>query len=208
MLVAVIADGNKPSVERIKQKGYDKLICVDGACGWAMSNGFLPDMAVGDMDSVNEAALTALANTGVAIQRHPTVKDETDSLLAIDSAVALGADEIILYGATGGRIDHTLANIALLLRYARKGIRIKIIDEYVTAFAASGKVRLSSEPGKALSILPLDGSCHIKRLEGLLYPIDDAEITAEYPYSVSNEFIAENAVIQIERGWALIVQPH
>ena len=121
MVALILADGDVPTrafLDRHWPGWFDDVglvVAADGGARHAPGLGVAIDLWVGDGDSIDPADLAALADAGVEIERAPTDKDETDTELAIRRALERGADGITVLGATGGpRIDHELANIALL----------------------------------------------------------------------------------------------
>ena len=92
----------------------DHLICADGGVRHCLAMGLQPSVIVGDLDSAPSEVVEDLVAQGVLIERHPPAKNQTDLELAIERALQDGADEILLLGALGGRLDQTLANLLIL----------------------------------------------------------------------------------------------
>ena len=146
----ILADGDVPSRARLDRvwPGWDDgvglVVAADGGARHASALGLTIDRWVGDGDSLDAAALTALEASGVPLERARADKDETDTELAILAALRLGADGIVVLGALGGRIDHTLANIGLLAMPALAGCPAVILD---------GSTRLSLSRIKPAAIM-------------------------------------------------------
>src|SRR5574340_972093 len=96
------------------------MICADGGARHLGALGLTPDVIIGDMDSLSPDLLRRFEEGGSRGVRHPRDKRETDTQLALEYALQLKPDEIMIFGALGGRIDHTLANISLLAQAAKK----------------------------------------------------------------------------------------
>ena len=96
---------------------FDKVIAVDGGFSSLCAIGVTPDFALGDFDSLGHVP------QGVPIERHPVMKDDSDTALALEWALAHGMREVAVYGALGGRLDHTLATLSALVGAARAGMR-------------------------------------------------------------------------------------
>ena len=115
MIAFVVASSpNAVEPDGLRPAAGDLVIAADGGANWCAAWGWQPDLVIGDMDSLDEAVAVRLQADGVAFVRHPVEKDETDLELALRAAVERGADEIVVAAALGGRIDHTLGNLALL----------------------------------------------------------------------------------------------
>ncbi|MBW2675772.1 MAG: thiamine diphosphokinase, partial [Deltaproteobacteria bacterium] len=142
-------------VEAIERAGDPVLICTDGAAERMREIGRMPDLIVGDMDSVDEATLEYFEAKGSRIIRHPAHKDETDTQLALDRAFEMDPEGIRIFGALGGRVDHALANIFLLVMCAKRGIDTKIVDRDCELFIVNGSCVIDGRKGETVSLLPL-----------------------------------------------------
>ena len=114
--IIIFANGDLPDIGKARAilRNDDYIICADGGTRQASALDLKPDLVIGDMDSTDSAYLQHLQADGVLIERYPRAKNETDLELAIQRAIELKPKEIIIVAALGGRIDQTLANIALL----------------------------------------------------------------------------------------------
>ncbi|MEZ4770045.1 MAG: thiamine diphosphokinase [Caldilineales bacterium] len=106
----------------------DLVVAADGGANWCAAWGWQPDLVIGDMDSVDVSVARRLQAHGVPFDRHPVEKDETDLELALCAAVERGAEEIVIAAALGGRIDHTLGNLALLALPLLANVQVRIVD--------------------------------------------------------------------------------
>ncbi|GFP38193.1 thiamine pyrophosphokinase, partial [Candidatus Hakubella thermalkaliphila] len=107
----------------------DEIICVDGGAHNALELGLRPSVVIGDMDSLDERLLKELREEGCIFITHEREKDKVDTQLAVEYAVERGADEIIMVGVLGSRLEHTLANLYLLASTVLKGVKVRMIDE-------------------------------------------------------------------------------
>lgn len=207
MQVAVLANGSWDPVwgKQVLAK-VDFLVCADGGANAAWACGRLPDVLVGDLDSVSAEVLTRCQEAGVQVARYPREKDETDLELALQWAVAKspGATDIWLFGASGGRLDHLLGNVALLLRYARQGLRVVLKDPGHEAWVSLGQDEIKGQEGDQLSVIVLSETAVVSTA-GLYYALDHAELRQDSPRGVSNVFAANTCRIQVHAGWVLIV---
>ncbi|NCC07689.1 MAG: thiamine diphosphokinase [Clostridia bacterium] len=174
--------------------GAEIIIAAD--MGWmhARRLGVEPTLCVGDYDS---AEMPQFAN----VELLPREKDDTDTMYAARRAVKLGADEVILLGALGGRIDHTLANFAVLLYLENHGVKAMAADETTQiTVLKKGKHVLNSQPDTYVSLFPVGKKALGITLDGFKYPLKKATIKASFPIGISNEFKAETGEITVKHG--------
>lgn len=113
--IVVVAGGDPVlPAERAWVPGDAVVIAADSGLDHAHALGLRADVAVGDFDSVSPRALERAEADGTRLERHPAAKDATDLELALDAAAAHGPERIVVLGGHGGRVDHLLANAALL----------------------------------------------------------------------------------------------
>ncbi|HOK06949.1 MAG TPA: thiamine diphosphokinase [Syntrophales bacterium] len=184
----------------------EKIICADGGAVHALAMGLCPSLVIGDLDSLPEETQTRLREMGCELRRYPAAKDDTDTSLALEEALRLRPREIFVFGATGRRLDHTLANIALLLRGVREGIPVRIVDEWCEIFAVTRRYRFRGRPGERVSIFPLAGEALGVTLEGFEYPLRDGVMPPERPYGISNRIAAPECAIAVASGVLLVLR--
>lgn len=178
----------------------DVLIAADGGYLRVLSAGLHPDMVIGDFDSLGAAPGEEQVIT------LPTVKDVTDTWAAIDWAIARGFTCFHLYGCTGGRIEHTLANIQTAADLAEKEMQCLIFDktQIITAIS-SGAVTFPETYTGYLSVFAYTDVCEGVSLRGLKYELEGETLTNRFPLGVSNEFIGKQATVSIGSGVAILV---
>jgi thiamine pyrophosphokinase len=166
-----------------------------------------PDLVIGDMDSLPEAARALLVSGGCRFIEHPRAKDETDLELALVHAVHEGAKEITVLGALGGRLDHALANILLLTLPSLAGVSVRIAEGEQQALLARGGevVELVGVPGDLVSLVPLGGDARGVTTSGLAWVLQEDTLRFGSSRGVSNEMTADQAGIQLGEGLLLIV---
>jgi thiamine pyrophosphokinase len=205
--VAVVANGEFAHAQRLVAvlDAVDLIVAADGAAGWLVAHGRPPDLLVGDMDSVDPAVLARLTARGCRMVRHPAHKDETDTELALHEAVALGARCITILGALGGRIDHAVANIMLLLMPVLEGVETAIFDGRSRLFLIRGAATIDGDVGDVLSLIALGGDAEGIVTEGLEYPLCDETLALGPARGVSNVLVRDTARISLRRGALLAV---
>ena len=182
-------------------KPDDLIIAADGGYAHAVSCGLSPDLVIGDFDSLQEQP----PKSAIIL---PVEKDQTDMAAAIDLGIERGYSVFHIYGGTGGRIDHTLANIQCLAALAQQGIRARLFDQdsLITAICnesihfgagATGTISAFSHGEMASGVYEI----------GLKYPLSDATLTNTFPLGVSNAFTGAPAEIRVEDGTLVIVHP-
>ncbi len=176
------------------------LIGADGGARYLEEAGLLPNLVVGDMDSLGDDALVRYEARGCRIVRHPARKDETDTELALREAFAMGPDEVWIWGALGHRVDHTLANLSLLVQGAERGIEVRLVDDWCEVFLVRGRRVLQGLQGQTVSLLPFGGEAAGITLRGFEYPLTKAAMTPRHPYGISNRLAAAEGVIEVEKG--------
>ena len=178
----------------------DLVIAADAGYRLCRSLGVVPDLVLGDFDSMPEPV-------GVPVLRAPVEKDDTDAMLALKTGLEKECGEFHLYGFTGGkRLDHTLANLQSLLYLRRRGARGWLYgDDFVwTAIEnESLTVRKEVEWGLFSAFCLGDKALGIDEV-GFQYPLKDATLTPEFPLGVSNHILKPEAVITVRNGALLV----
>ncbi len=183
----------------------DAVLCADGGARCARDIGVVPDLIVGDMDSLEEDLQEYFATRGVPCVRHSPRKDETDTWLALERAAAMGAAEVTILGAMGKRLDHTLANLGLLLLGREMGLSVTLRDEDCEVFAVTGRAMVRGEKGQIVSLFPWSGDARGVDLEGFEYPLTDAVLTLSRPRGVSNRLLGATGSIDVKEGCLLVI---
>ena len=171
----------------------DLIIGADRGYQRALDLGVTPGVILGDFDS-------APRPDRPDIEVHPAIKDDTDSILAVNRALEAGCGEILLLGALGGRVDHTLANLQTLLYIRDRGARGWLLGDGTAITAIRDETLEVGRMDGYLSVFAADGLCAGVTLEGLFYPLRDACLTSGYPLGVSNQFTAPTARITVKKG--------
>ena len=178
----------------------DLIIAADGGLERLRAAGIKPDLIIGDFDSLGR--IPREDNVMVL----PTVKDVTDTWAAIELGKERGYTRFRLYGCTGGRFDHTLANIQTLAALAAEGKQGFLVDQsQIITAVGPGTVTFGSERRGFLSVFSHTDRCLGVSLKGLKYELEDAELTNRFPLGVSNEFLRKPASVTIGEGIAVLV---
>jgi thiamine pyrophosphokinase len=182
------------------------FLAADSGASTALQHGITPAIVVGDFDSLGTLPLQQLQERGSKIIQAAIEKDETDTELAIDTAIERGATRITLLGALGGpRFDHTMANVMLLAGYEK--VPIQIVDGPMVCWLLRGPGSSSIEgfSGDLLSLIPLTSEATGVRTNGLYYPLHGETLHFGKPRGVSNVLTREQAEVSLEQGLLLII---
>ena len=178
----------------------DIIICADGGLNLAVSVGMTPNIVIGDMDSVDDEVLSSVNSE---IIRYPKEKDYTDGFLALKKAMDIGCDEIIISNAISSAMDHSLANIQMLL--SAKDRKAMISEPDVDIYALdSSELILKGNAGEMVSILPLSEKAEEICIEGMKYGIKDGEFSIDGRNGISNEMTGKEARISVKKGFLVI----
>lgn len=163
------------------------------------------DFIVGDFDSTKEKAFCSRAK----IIRVPAEKDETDTQLAINTAIENGADELYIVGGLSGRLDHTLSNIYLLETLAKRGIFATICDgkNRVRYLKERSALLIPKSEYKYFGLLPADREVNGVIIDGAKYPLKNAKLERNNPsFAISNEVEESLAMVSTKKGGLFVIE--
>lgn len=207
MRAVIVANGllPDPTAHSRLLRADDWIIAVDGGAAHAQAMGALPNEVIGDMDSLPDELRVALQAAGARFFPYPADKDETDLELALLRAVELGAAEVLILGALGGRLDQTLANLFLLVHPALAGMDVRLVEGAQTAFLVRRQVLIHGCPGDTVSLIPLGGDARGVTAEGLRWPLHGETLRFGATRGISNVLLREQASVTVEEGVMLCV---
>ena len=204
MKVSIISGSPVPPVwERLDPDS--RIICADSGYDHCLAAGVKPDAVLGDWDSVKNP----LPGDDVTFVSKNN-QDDTDTYFALSYAFSIGATEVDFFSCIGDRIDHTLANISLLLTCKEKGVKAKIIDPKNIVFLMENEsVVITPIQGmEGFSLLPVfDRTVSGVSIEGARYELDNVILKARTPLAVSNEFVnGQPVTLTVREGVLLVIQ--
>lgn len=205
--IVIFANGELPDIEKARAILWDDdyIICADGGTRHASALDLKPALVIGDMDSAENAHLQSLQADGVHIELFPRDKNETDLELAINKAIELNPEEIIIVAALGGRMDQTLANIALLSNTQYAARNIKLDDGMEEIFFCRNRSQIKGRSGDIVSLIPWGAPVHGVQTENLKWQLNNETLHPEKTRGISNEMTGGIATVNIESGLLLIV---
>lgn len=196
----------------LKRQKEQCVIAVDRGVEFLYYHKIMPDYIVGDFDSAREEIRDYYKNeTNVPIREYNPVKDASDTEIAIRLAMTLGCKEMIILGATGGRIDHLWANVQSLMIPYKAGITAKILDsQNLITIIGGGEthIRRSESFGEYFSVFPLGEEVFGFNISGAKYPLRNHTLTPYNSLCVSNQ-IAEGedeAVVSFPSGQVILME--
>ncbi len=191
----------------LKKEKPDLVIAADRGMDPLYAIGRFPDLVLGDFDSTKGAAKEAIAAAGVPFETYIAEKDFTDTEAALAKAVELGADEIVLMGATGGRLDHFMGNLYGLLIPMRAGVLCRMIDEQneVRLYDKSFEIRKEDAPRKYFSLIPLSEVCVNLTIRGCKYEVEGVPLERGSGRGISNEITEDTASVSFSEGILIVI---
>jgi len=233
MKIVIVGSGNKPGKDLLMKHCHeaDMIIAADGGSVWLMAYQIIPDVLIGDFDSINKNTLKDLENNKITrCVYYQADKDETDMELCIHEAIRLQATEITILGATGTRMDHTLINVSLLLIALRAGISAYIVNDHnrislhgcepldknLQCSSAQSvlhhkeesgyKVTIKKNRGYYLSLIAMSQTVTSIQTTGLLFNMRGRDLSFGSSLGISNAFVQQEAEISFQEGLLLITQ--
>jgi thiamine pyrophosphokinase len=202
--VVIVASGPGPSVD---VPDGATVVAADGGLDRARSLGLDVDVVIGDLDSVSPEALALAAAAGARVVRHPVGKDATDLELALDEAVALGAQRVLVVASAGGRLDHLLASLLLLASDRYAAMRLDALVGDALVHVIRGERTLAGRVGETLTLLAAGTLAEGVTTAGLEYPLAGETLAPGSTRGVSNVFTAAEAHVTVAAGSVLALRP-
>ena len=200
-VIAGGADIGRYDRVRSRLREDDFYICCDSGLRHRAGLGITPDLIVGDFDSHENPHL------GTETIVLPREKDDTDTVFAVREAVRRGFQDFLLTGVVGGRLDHTLGNVSLLLMLDAQGKRAAALDDYAEMEIVSRRPARIEDRYPYFSLLNISGLARGITIRNAKFPLDNAEITCEYQYGISNEVLpGMTAEVTVEEGRLLLIK--
>lgn len=205
--IVIFANGDLPDLDKARAllRRDDYIICADGGARHASALDLKPALVIGDLDSADDASLQTLQAEGVCLEQYPRDKNETDLELALQRAVELDPHEILILAALGGRMDQTLANIALLTAPQLTPFEVRLDNGVEELFFCRTRAQVRGRSGDTVSLLPWGGAVTGIRTENLKWQLNGETLYPEKTRGVSNELTADVAVINIQSGLLLVL---
>jgi len=187
----------------------DFVVAADGGARFALAAGIVPDLIVGDMDSLGEDLAREIEHRGAELERHPVRKDKMDGHLAVLAAKERGATTAEFVCAAGGKPGAIYALPHILLAAERLGLRSSAVADWGRMFVVETSSRtVEGAAGDSVSIFPLAGPATGVTLEGMGYPLANATLEPGDTLGFHNELVGGEAKVSVQSGALLVLQEH
>jgi thiamine pyrophosphokinase len=205
---AIFLNGSPDSSDLLRRVAglADLIVAADGGARYALEAGIVPDLVVGDMDSLGEDLALEVERLGGSLERHPVRKDKMDGQLAVLAARERGATAADLLCAVGGGLGALFAVPQILLAAERIGLRSTVVADRGRFFVIeAGSRTVQGDPQDSVSIFPLSGPATGVTLESMEYPLENASLEPGDTLGFHNELIGSRASVSVEEGALLVV---
>jgi len=202
----ILANGNPPS-KRLFRKyllSADWFICADGGANTAVRFGSIPHLIIGDFDSVRKETLRVFNKV---VKQKLKDQNSTDLEKALTTAIRKKCTEIVVLGATGGRLDHAIGNLSALAKFSRK-TTIKFIDDTGEFIPVGPTLEITLPVGTTISLLPLS-RCSGIVTRGLKWNLNNEPLQLGIRESTSNSVVSSQVTIKVRSGYliAFVMNP-
>lgn len=183
-----------------KLQSDDFIVCADGGQKHLDPLGVKPSLFLGDFDSSEKP------QTDIETLIYPVEKDDTDTLIAVKEGIKRGCKNFLILGGTGGRLDHTFANIQTLLYAEKHGASAALADDRNFAFILKNDTAfVEKNEGEKVSVFAFDSAVSGVSLEGFKYKFSNGSLFSHFPLGVSNEITAPQGKITVKKGTLLVI---
>ena len=201
----ILANGKPPAksvITYLQKKGYNYLVCADGGANSAKKMNLIPDLIVGDLDSITTSTKRFFAGKSEIIQINR--QNDTDVEKCIKTVKKRGFTEAVLCGVTGDRLDHTFCNLGIVIKFFNE-IKLKIVAENSVLFPYKGSVKLKTIPGETISIYGFDSKTKIIS-HGLKYKLNNIPLPFGEKESTSNVAVSDYIKLEIKGGIIFLIR--
>ncbi|MCX7658425.1 MAG: thiamine diphosphokinase [Oscillospiraceae bacterium] len=197
----IFAGADIPDYSFLKIDKDDYVICADGGYFHTQRLGLLPDVVIGDFDT-----FSGEVPEKCEVIRYPKEKDDTDTMLAVKLALERGFLDIKIFGAIGGRFDHTFANIQTIFYAKRMGADASLHSHKESIYVLENESHLfEKQNGNFLSLFSYSEKSFGVSVSGVKYPLFEATLENSFPLGISNEIIENFADVEVKNGVLLVI---
>lgn len=201
----MLANGKPPKksvITFLQKRGYGTLICADGGANYARKLNLIPDIIIGDLDSITQETLSFFKKKSEIIQLQR--QDDTDVEKCLKHAIENKYEHAVLVGVTGDRLDHTFCNLGIVIKFFKK-IKLQIAAENSLLTPYSGDVEIKTIPGETISLYGFDLQTKIFSL-GLKYPLKNTALPFGKKESTSNVAVSDKVLLKIHGGIIFVIR--
>jgi len=201
----IIANGKSPSkkvIDYFYSKGFNTIICADGGANSAKKLGIVPDFIIGDLDSVDTKTLKFFQSKSKIIQIKR--QNDTDVEKCLKFAIKKKFDEVVLLGVTGDRLDHTICNLGIVIKFFGK-IKIYLSAESSFLTSINQTTEFNSKVGETISVYAFNNKTKISSA-GLKYKLNNTALPFGVKESTSNFSISEKIILKVKKGIVFVIR--
>lgn len=208
MLAFVAGGGMLDAPEQLAPlaRAAQLVIAADSGYDQLLRMGVRPHLLLGDLDSISQSGLSDARGAHLEVERFPAEKDYTDTELVLREAVRRGASTVLACGMFGGRLDHTLANVLLLASPVLRETDMRMLDEHQEVRLVRSRVRMRTQEGEVVSLLPVGGPVQGITTSGLYYPLSGATLETGPALGISNVATGSHAEVSVTSGSLLMTR--
>lgn len=202
MRCVVLANGEYGEIEAYQKMfgAGDIILCADGGANYAYEMGLMPACIIGDLDSIQPSIREFYETCRVEFKKYPPRKDFTDMQLVLDTALKWGADEVVLLGTLGKRLDHTLANLFSGIDVVRRGVSLSHYTPECWVHIINKDKVIEGDKGDIVSVFALTDEAHGVSENGFEYAPSSSVMENSKPYAVSNVLAGPRGTIGVQSG--------
>lgn len=189
----------------VNSEAIDQIIAVDGGANKARELALIPDIIIGDLDSVTEENYRYYKKNKVKFIKFPVEKDQTDSEIAVDYCKNNNITKLYFTAALGGRIDQQLANLNLLEYIHELGLKAKIISDKIKIAIIDGRKIFKNKKGFRLSLIPQTKKVEGLTITGCKYTLKNIDIDRSKSRGISNIIEEDKAELNFETGLLIYI---
>lgn len=203
----IVLNGNIEDLNTLSKLGKksDFILCADGGANYCFKASLIPDMIIGDLDSISRDSIRTVHENRIPIEKFPVKKDATDAELAVDYLISKGFRDLTIVGAIGNRMDHTLGNILLLSKLNQNKVVGRIVDQNNTIYLVEKELQLTKQKSSFVSLIPITNTGATITLKGFEYRLDKTKVSFGSTLGISNRLVDEQGHIFVHEGQCLAI---
>lgn len=207
MKIVILSGGNPPKEQNLKKYIDNEtfIISADSGANILHKYNMMPDIILGDFDSIDEGVINYFKEKNCKIISYPEEKNFTDTEAAVEEAIKLNPTSILLFGCTGSRLDHTFANLGLLYRCLINNIEAYIIDENNIISLHNKAFKIKGKRGDLFSLQAFGDVVKGLSINKAKYELHNYDLNFGDPRTVSNELLDNTVFITFEKGMLLLI---
>ena len=208
MRVVVVSGGKPPEEQTLRNYLNEEtyIISADSGSNILYKYNIVPNMMLGDFDSIDNVVFNHFKKKECKIISYPSEKNFTDTEAAIVEAFKFNPKEILLFGCTGSRLDHTLANLGILHKCLKNNTNAYIIDENNIISLHDKDFKIKGKIGEIFSLQAFGGTVSNLSIIKAKYELNNYDLKFGDPRTVSNELLDDIALVTFKKGILILIK--